>query len=125
MPEMKQFDFAYTFQPVYYFSRVFGFMPFTIEYDTNGKIHGPKLRLIDILWFILAIFLYILSIIVHFRNVEQYSKDSSFILIYGDYLILKLNLIFIILIVVLDMCNRFKLIDILKNINTFDEKVSD
>lgn len=123
MAKVKNFDFAYCFRPVYYFSRIFGFMPFTIVYNSNGAIQGPKIRVFDILWFILSIFLYILSTFMPFRHIN-YPINTSFVLIVGDFLLLKLSLIFSILNVVMDMCNRFKLVDILKNVNSFDEKVS-
>lgn len=118
-----KFDFVYCFRPVYYFSRIFGYMPFTIIQDSNGTIQRPKLRTFDILWFILSIFLYILSTFMQFRNI-QYTENRSYVLIGGDFLLLKMSLIFSILNVVMDMCNRFKLVDILKNFNSFDEKVN-
>lgn len=120
--KVKKFDFVYCFRPVYYFSRMFGYMPFTIIFDSNGSIKGSKIRVLDISWFILSVFLYILSTFMHFRNIE-YPKNTSFVLIGGDFLLLKLSLLFSILNVVMDMCNRFKLVDILKNFNSFDEKV--
>lgn len=60
---------------------------------------------------------------MHFRNID-YIKNQSFILIDGDFSLLKLGLVFCILVIVMDMCNRFRLVLILKNVKSFDEKVS-
>lgn len=60
---------------------------------------------------------------MHFRSVE-FPKNQSFVLIAGDILLLKSGLGFSILIAVMDMCNRFKLVGILKSAHDFDEKVS-
>lgn len=121
--KVMKLDFAYTFRPVYYFSRIFGFLPFTIVYNANGSIQGPKVRVFDITWFMLSIALYILSAFMHFRSIENL-KSQSFVLIVGDFLLLKLGLVFCILVIVMDMCNRFKLVEILKQFNSFDDKVS-
>lgn len=121
--KVNKLDFAYTFRPVYYFSRICGFLPFTIVYNSDGSIQGPKVRVFDITWFILSISLYVLPAFMHFRNID-YLKNQSFILIDGDFLLLKLGLVFCILVIVMDMCNRFRLVLILKNVKSFDEKVS-
>lgn len=121
--KVNKLDLAYTFRPVYYFSRIFGFLSFSIAYNSDGSIQGPKVRAFDITWFILAISLYVLSAFMHFRSID-YLKNQSFIMIDGDFLLLKLSLVSCILVIVMDMCNRVKLVDIVKNFNSFDEKVS-
>lgn len=126
-PNSGKFNYLYSFRPIYYFSRAFGFMPFSIISDTNGTIQGPAIRSFDIFWFIVWILLYFSSAFVSFRN-GQFPKNSntteSVILIGADYVILTSGLIFGALIIIMDMCNRFKLVGILKNINTFDEEAS-
>lgn len=52
---------GHSFTFIYYFSRVFGFMPFTIVYDSDGKIQAARIRTIDILWFMITIGLYLSS----------------------------------------------------------------
>lgn len=123
MANPDHYNFAHVIKPIYYCSRLFGFMPFTIVYDGNGKILEPKIRFIDILWFLVVIGLYILSIISNFQTMD-FLKQSSFILIGGDYVILKLGLAFSISVIVIDLCNRKKLIEIFKNFESFDENVS-
>lgn len=122
----EKFNFFYSFRPVYNFARTFGFMPFTIVCNSNGSIHGPNIRIFDILWFIIAITIYILSAIVVLQNTEHLeigSRIESAILKITDYLLLVLMLFFGAIIIGMDMFNRFKLVDILKSINTFDEEV--
>lgn len=120
-------NFFYSFRPIYYFSRIFGFMPFTIVCDSNGTIQGPAIRSFDIFWFIVSILLYLLSAFLSFKN-AQFPKNSdsteSVILIRADHFLLLSGLMFGALIILMDMCNRFKLVGILKNIKTFDEEAS-
>lgn len=123
MAENKRHNFAYSIQPVYYSSRIFGFMPFTIVYDSKGKIREPIILSFDILWFIVAICLYILAITIQFENMEFFLQ-TSFVLIAGDYVMLKLSLALSVLVIIMDMYNRHKLMFIFKNIDKFDGKVS-
>lgn len=122
--KVVQLDFAYTFRPIYYFSRIFGFLPFTIVYNSIGSIQAPKIRVFDMVWFFISIFFYALSIFIIYLRRIKFPKNASFILINGDFLLLISGLIFSILVVVMDMCNRYKLVDILRNFNSFDEKAS-
>lgn len=123
----RKFNFFYSFCPVYYFSRMFGFMPFTIVYDPSGTIQKPVIRSLDIFWLIVSIFVYLLSAFISFQN-AHFPQNSNYIesviLLGANYVIMLSGLIFGALIIVLDMCNRFKLVAILNNIKTFDEEVS-
>lgn len=121
----KTFDFVYCFRPVYYFSRIFGFMPFTVIYDSNGTIQGPKIRVFDILWLILSMFVQILSPILYIQNRKFSIYDISLaILIRSDAIVITMRTVFNISAIIMDMCNRYKLMEILKKINNFDEEVS-
>lgn len=122
----KKIDFAYSFRPIYYISRFYGLMPFTITYNSRGTIHGPKVKMFDILWFIVSI---IINLIYAFKISKdtlylQDPKKISNILIGGDYFLEVFSIIFIILLIGMNMCIRSKLVDIVKKINTFDEEVS-
>lgn len=119
-------NFAYSFRPIYYFSRIFGFAPFTIMHDSNGTIQVPKIRAFDIVWLILSIFAQVLSPILFFRN-EKYSIHhiSLTILIRSDIIIIAVRTIFIILAIILEMSKRYKMVEILKKIIDFDEDVSE
>lgn len=120
----KKLDFVHCFRPVYYFSRIFGYMPFTFIYDSNGTIQELKVRVLDILWLILSIFIHIFIAIIYFRN-EGFAifNGTSDIIIKSDIYLMVLWLIFIILSITMDMCNRSNLMEILKKFNNFDENV--
>lgn len=121
----NKFNFAYSFRPVYYFSRVFGFSPFTIIYDSNGKIQKAKIRMFDIIWFILSISGQILSPVFYIQNETSFSiyHISLEILIRSDSIVITMRTIFTILAIVMDMCHRHKLVEILKRIENFDDDV--
>lgn len=124
--KLQKFDFMYSFRPLYYISRIFGYMPFSIVCDSNDSIKGPKIRLFDSIWFIIAMSVYISSAIMILQNVEYPEIQSNIVMTVlksSDHLVLAFMLIFGAVIIVMDMLNRFKLVDILKDINTFDEEV--
>lgn len=122
----KNLNFMYSFRPVYYFNRVYGFLPFTITYNSRGKIHGLNVETFDILWFGISIIINLILAFTISKDTEilQDSEDGSIILVGGDYLSHMLSMIFDTLLIGTDMCIRYKLVNILKKINTFDEKVS-
>lgn len=122
----KNFNFMYSFRPIYYFSRAYGFLPFTIIYNSRGTIHGIEVQTFDILWFGISIIMN--SILAFMISIDtellQDSKGGSIILVGGDYLAHIFSMVFLVLSIGTDMCIRYKLVDILKKINKFDEKVS-
>lgn len=120
-------NFLYTFRPIYYVSRVFGLMPYTIVYDTNGDAVKPKKTACDCLWFVISILVYtaLAYLIYQEKTVPSYDKSTSMlILMLGDRILSILSLIFGAQLIIMDMCNRYKLIDILKNVTIFDKEVS-
>lgn len=122
----KRINFFHRFRPVYYFARTLGFLPFSIVCDSNGSVQAPNIRVFDILWFTIAMSIYILSAIIVTRSTEylEFGSNIEFaVLRITDYLLLVLMLLFGALIIAMDLCNRFKLVGILKNINAFDEEV--
>lgn len=125
----KQLDFLSSFKPNYYFLRALGLWPFSIDRNSNGEIKKSKITKLDLLWFIISIHLYILAAVVFFKNSEAFDKklllESTIknIIIYGESTSLALSLIFVVPLIAIDMCNRFKLINILKMVANFDEFV--
>lgn len=120
-------DFAYNFRPVYYFSRVYGLMPFTITYNSCGTINGLKIKIFDILWFI--VLLTINSLLTFVYSIDTlYLKNPKILsntLVGGDYFLEVCSMTFNFILIGMDMCMRFKLVDILKRITIFDEDVSE
>lgn len=120
----KKLNFAYCFRPIYYFSRIFGYMPFTIIYDSSGAIQKPKIRIFDLIWFILSFLIQTIPPLMYVQN-EGLSIHyaTSFILSRIDIILVNFWMTYIIVSIAMDMYNRFILIEILKRINNFDEEV--
>lgn len=119
-------NFLHSFSPVYYYSRIFGLMPFSIDCDTGQGIQKPQVNIFDGIWFLVSILIYLLMAFISYNGMKlpQDSNTASFILILGDYVLLILGLIYSALIIIFDMYNRFKLIEILNKFITFDKEVS-
>lgn len=122
----ENINFLHSFGPVYYYSRLFGLMPFTIDCDASHGIPKPHIDIFDGIWFLLSILIYITMAIIAYNDMKlpQDSDTASFILILGDYVLLILGLIYSALIIIFDMYNRFRLIEILNKFITFDRDVS-
>ena len=59
-PQAKKLNFMDSFRPVYYFSRIFGLLPFSFIYDSNGDVQKTKITKFDGLWFLISMFVYVL-----------------------------------------------------------------
>lgn len=123
--QSRKLNFAKTFRPIYYVSRFFGFMPFTIIYDSSGVAQEPKTSAFDIAMVFVSLCAYSYTIIgerimnntfttQNYSNIVSFSWKSSTI---HDGLFGIINTI-------MDLCNRFKYIEILKRFNHFDNEVS-
>lgn len=120
----KKSNFSYGFRPIYYFSRIFGYMPFKVVHDSNGLIKGARTRLFDILWTMFSIGLHLFGA-VHFfvtAGCTTENFDKSIILANGTKGLTVLRRLFNCLCLGMDIYNRFRLIDILKELNSFDEE---
>lgn len=118
----KEHDFVYSFRPFYFCSRAFGYMPFSIRFDSNTATYKPAPKALDILWFMISICLHILLAIAH-DKFSEVKYSSSVVLIDGDFLVMIVSFIFGILIMVMDMHNRCKIVNILNKFKDSDEKV--
>lgn len=121
----KKSNFTYSIQPIYYFSRIFGYMPFKFVCDSNGLIRGVRLRIIDILWSIFSIGLHLFATI-HFLltagcTTENFEK--SVILANGTKTLVILRRFYNCLCIGMELCNCYKLADILRKLNILDEEV--
>lgn len=119
-------NFAYSFRPVYYVSRAFGLMPYTIIYDTNGEPIKPKITARDSLWMTISVFIYLTLGYSAYQNMAlpENRSTTSYILILGDSVLLILSLVFGGQLIIMDFFNRFKLVDVVKKITAFDVEVS-
>lgn len=124
--DSKKLSFAHSFKPIYCFSRIFGFMPFSIVHDRNGKIQTARVTVLDFLWFLISNGIYLMSAFHHvIFNQQSPIVDTSIVLVNCTRSLTLIRKLFDCLCIAMDMCNRFKIVEILKKINTFDDKVRD
>lgn len=123
----EKLNFMYSFQPIYYYSRVCGFMPFTITYKSCGAIQGLKVDSLDILWFGVSILINVTLALLISKDTAYLheTKNGSIILMGGDYLLQVSSMIFDAVFICTDFCIRYKMVGILRKINIFDEQVSE
>lgn len=116
--------FLYTFRPIYIFSRVFGALPFSIIYDANGDIQKAHVSVFDFIWFVGSIGMFIFFGYGSQQNLKltQESMESDMLML-GNRMRLYSGLISGVIIISIDMKNRFKLIDIFKKFISFDKEV--
>lgn len=120
-------DFLSSFKLIYYLLRVFGLWPFALVRDSNVEIQKYKIKRLDLLWFIISMPLYIAASIIFYKNSQFERENLKFtrkILNSGEYIRVTISLIFVALAIVIDMCNRFKLINVVNMFVRFDESVS-
>lgn len=128
---LKKRNFAYAFLPIYYFSRIFGLMPFTIIYNSRGEIQAPQVRRFDAFWFGISISIYVLAAFTNFQTsvqtmqLPEKMKIISFALYFGHYMLLIEGLLVGAIAIGLDMYTRHKLVAILKAFIAFDNEVSE
>lgn len=122
----EKFNFMYSFRPIYFYSRVCGFMPFTITYKSCGAIDGLRIKKFDTLWFGVSIVINVTLAYMISMDTEYLheTKNGSIILMGGDYLLQISSMIFDAVFIFADLCIRHKFVDILRKINIFDEQVT-
>lgn len=65
--DSRKLTFAHSLKPIYVLSRIFGFMPFTIVFDSNGAVQTARIKAIDFIWFMASIGIY-MSSSIHFMT---------------------------------------------------------
>lgn len=122
--KVKRIDFLYSFRPIYYFSRIFGLMPFSIIYDSNGeRARRPKITIFDGIWLLISVCTQMLGVYltIRFKFVNQTSP--TFVVILG-YTFIIMTVMYGVGAVVMDLCNRFKFLEIINSFTVFDKHVS-
>lgn len=127
-PQSDPRNFVYCFQPIYYFSRVFGFMPFSIVWNSRKECYVARVRTMDGLWFtaFICVYMYfVIDICISrlFNPALKIYLPLLFVLVGTIYQIL--SLLFGAALIALDITNRSKYIDILNMLNLFDKEVGD
>lgn len=122
---LRKLNFSVVFRPIYYFLRVFGFMPFTIVYDSKGAVQKHSITVFDVVWLLISLFVYLYAIhstIIWYDS--ENSPDMSAFLLWVGKIFYILEIVFCIIGILMDLCNRYKLINILQSFEMFDEEVS-
>lgn len=123
--QLNQLNLVHHFRPIYYFSRVFGFMSFSIVYDTKKKSLLPIVKIFDILWFMAFLCLYMaLAFSTYRRILSSQISNGLYVLIIGGSMQILFSLILGAIITVMDMCNRRKLVNIVNKFYMFDKEVT-
>lgn len=121
----RKFDFYHAFMPLYTFSRLFGYMPFSIVRSLNGNILTSKVTVLDLIWFFITIVWYFLLAAIATKNLRlPQDPNESLTINVGDHLLLIVGLLLGIFSIIMDMFNRNKIVKIVQNFNTFDDEVS-
>lgn len=122
---LKSIDFVYNLQPIASYSRIFGLIPFSVIRSPNGGAYEARVKPFDILWFIISICSYVFLGFVYIHSIDvPKSRYESYILLFGDSILISLGIFFGAVIIIMDMINRFRIVDILNNFVAFDKNVS-
>lgn len=117
------------FQPIFRICRVFGLLPFSIVFNLNAEIESCKVKRVDCVWFAISICVYLPLVIFNYHvlclNIDKHQRNATFVLIMGNYLLQLFTLISTALFFIVNMYNRDKFVDILKNLEHFDKEASE
>lgn len=97
-------------------------MPYSIECDAKGKIKGPHANKLDLSWFTISLGIYLFAALGSFKYLDVYNNALRILVVCDNYH-LTMGLSFGFLVIVNDFCKRFKLVDLLREFNIFDNKM--
>lgn len=117
---VKNANIAYVLRPVYYLSRIYGFHPFSLVFDSNGDVFGATVGKLDCLWFAVSLLIYVSFSLLECRNLRLPSTVITFM----DNILFMLNVVFAMICILMDLFNRFKFANILKQFTIFDAEAS-
>lgn len=112
-----------TFKPIYYFSRINGLMPYSIECDLKGQIQRPRIDKLDVVWFVVSSSIYLYATIGSFKYLDIFNQALKILVLFDNFH-LTLGLTFALLLIANDMCKRFTFVDLLIKFNNFDREVT-
>lgn len=125
--QMKIMSFGSVFRPLHRLARIWGLAPYSIAADSNGELLNSKIHLYDGLWLLTTVLLYLafLNYSVDAFNVDRKALHrETWILILCARLLAIFAFLYGILSIIINMCNRFKLMNMVKMYTRFDEEVS-
>lgn len=121
--------FTRVFRPIYFFARFCGLMPFSIQrtINTQNERFEPHVSKFDGLWFAISMCFYLTMVANTFFGeiiLPHESNDHLNAIILGNHLLRLMILIFGGFALIMDMCNRYKLINILNKFTVFDQEAN-
>lgn len=122
----EQQHFAYCFQPIYYFARIAGQMPFTIiRQPPNSSIVKAKFYVRDFFWLAFSLCIHISYIRISILDFKSYKHKNSVTstMYFGNLTLWFASLLLGIGVIASDVCNRVRIIRILNEFTAFDKEV--
>lgn len=124
----KNVHFTRVFRPIYLFARICGFMPFSVQHsETECEHFVPHIGICDAVWFAISMCFYLAMIVNTFCGKIVLPHESNAQLnaiVLGNHLLRLMILLFSIFSLIMDVCNRYKLVNIFNDFSTFDQEVS-
>lgn len=107
---------------LYIFARIFGYWPFSVHFNESQRSSKVYLTILDWLWVIIAISLYIAS--SQMTSFQHSIYDNfSFIATFVSRMIEISDIIFTIISILLDLINRRRIWNLIVSYSEFDEEV--
>lgn len=122
----KAMNFISVFRPLYYLSRVWSLASFSIATNSNGELHSPKIHLFDGLWLSTNILIYLLfayEALNMQKSSEENLSERTWVLMVSVHLLELFGSIYGILVIIMNVRNRFKLISLVNLYLRFDKEV--
>lgn len=121
-------NFVHVFRPIYYFARFFGQMPFSIVQIASDEFHQPRIRKWDFIWFTISICMYTVLTVFNswyiFRASLLFRVNKILYLLAWTISTLRfVNFLCALVMLIMDVCNRHRLVNILNKFTAFDRKV--
>lgn len=104
-------------------ARIYGLLPYTINYNSNGEIDSCSVRAFDILWFIITVTTSVTFSVFGFFALTPTADIRTTVLLLGGRIILIGSVLLTAISIVLDELNRHRIVDMLKTITFFDKEV--
>lgn len=119
--DSENMSFGQLFRPIYYLSRIWGLAPFSITTNSNGDIKKTRIRIRDVLFFLISIIIHLLFSFISHNRYKLIAKPNTLDLCV--YLFEIFSFAYGTLLAIMSLCSRSKLIEMLKMFNSFDKKV--
>lgn len=118
-------DFAYTFRPIFYCSRLCGIMTFSMNHDSDGEFLKPRVSRQDVLWFMLWLCINSFMVVVFHKYGDfPFTNAVSPSLYFGEKIVGILPTLGGGLFSILNLYNRFKIVETLNTFKVFDLQVN-